>query len=70
MAWPDELLPAVRGMIGDDGLTPAHTDAQLKTLAVVSAGQLALEAPALADPYVATVSAQPRSLHRVTSSAP
>ena len=57
MAWPDELLPAVRGMIGDDGAAPAYTDAQLKTLACVSAGQLNLEAGPFAEAYAASVAA-------------
>lgn len=57
MAWPDELLPAVRGMIFDDGATPSYTNAQLKTLAVVSAGQLHLAVPAFAAAYTAAVAA-------------
>lgn len=57
MSWHAELLPAVRGMIGDDGATPTYTDAQLKTLACVSAGQLNLEAGPFADTYVPSVAA-------------
>ena len=55
MAWYDELIPAVRGMVGDDGATPSFTDAQLKTLAAVSATQLHLEVPAFADTYTVAI---------------
>jgi hypothetical protein len=57
MAWSDELLPAVRGMIGDDGTTHKYTDSQLLTLAAMSAGQLGVEVPDWGAEYVASVAA-------------
>jgi hypothetical protein len=56
MLWTDELLPAVRAMVGDDGAAATYLDAQLTTLAVVSVGQLHLAVSAFADTYTASVS--------------
>jgi hypothetical protein len=55
MPWLDELLPAVRGMLGDDGPSPRYSDLQLSRMAAVAAGQLRLDVPAFAG-YLPTIS--------------
>lgn len=58
MAWDTQLLPAVRALVNDEvtpGVNPKYTDSQLRTILAVSAMQLAMDAPTLAQDYTVTI---------------